>query len=102
MGPRTAGRALRPLLLADLDIADEFGQLIFGCPGSHLGLRIARVADLDLCNAGDRAVHELLEDRFLDERARRTWADLTLVEGEEGKAFQRLGRVRFSHPWPSI
>ena len=35
-------------------------------------------------------LHELVVDRSLDQRARRAGADLALVEGEHGEAFERL------------
>ena len=57
---------------------------------AHLRRRIERITDLDLRHTGNGFFHETIEDRFLDESAGRTGADLALVESEEGEAFQRL------------
>ena len=48
------------------------------------------MALLDLLHPLDCALHELVVDRLLDERAARAGADLALVEREHRKAFERL------------
>src|ERR1700694_1455610 len=90
MSTLSPGHAFGPLLLAHLDIAENLFHLLPGGLGAHLRRRVERIADPDPRDTGNRALHELVEDRFLDQRARRAGTKLTLVECEERKAFKRL------------
>ena len=60
-----------------------------GLRADHGG-HVERVALLDLLHAGDGALHELVVDRFLHQRAARAGADLALIEREHREAFERL------------
>ena len=51
---------------------------------------IERIALLDRGDAIQRALHEPVVDRFVDQRPARAGADLALVEREHDKAFDRL------------
>ncbi len=45
---------------------------------------------LDLPGTRDRPLHEFIVDRFLHQRAAGASADLALIEGKHGEAFQRF------------
>ena len=90
IGPAAAGHAFRAFLLADVDVVQDFLELPFGALGAHLSGRTERIADLNLGDARDGFLHELVEDRFMHQGPRRTGADLALVESEEREALERL------------
>ena len=90
MCARAAGQALRAFLLADVDIGQDLLHLLVRGLGADHGGHVERVALLDRLDALDGALHELVVDRFLDQRARGAGADFALVEGEQREAFERL------------
>jgi ParB family chromosome partitioning protein len=48
---------------------------------------------LDLADPLERAVHELVVDLGIDQRAAGAGADFALIEGEHGKAFETLVEI---------
>ena len=63
------------------------------CAGRYMMLKTEAdegVALNDFPGTLDGVAHELIEDRFLDERAGRARADFPLIQGEGDKAFQGL------------
>jgi len=90
LGLLAAGEQFRPFLLADVDIGQDLLELIVRRLRPDHGGRIERIALLDLVHARDRLLHELVVDRALHQRARRTGADFALVQREHGETFERL------------
>ena len=89
-GPGAAGEDLGALLLSDVDVGEDLLQLVVGGLGAELGVGVQRVALDDLLGPGHGVGHEGVVDAFLDQGAGRAGADLALVEGEQGEAFQGL------------
>src|SRR5271165_126668 len=77
-------------LLADVDVGENLLQLLGRSLSANHHCGIERVALNNRIDALQRALHEAVVDRLLDERAARTGADLALVEREHDKAFDRL------------
>ena len=81
---------LRAFLLADVDVGQDLLELIVRRLSADLRAHVERIALLDLLDALDRALHEPIVDRLLDQRALRARAHLALVEREHREAFERL------------
>ncbi len=86
----TAGEDLRAFLLSDLHVGEDLVELLLGCLGADHGVGIQRIATLDRLDLLHHHFHEGLEDRFLNQCARRAGADLTLVEEGQHQAFGSL------------
>ncbi len=90
MSALAAGQHFSAFLLADIDVAEDFLQLL----GRHLradhGVALERIGLLDGRHALQRPLHELVVDAFLNERAAGAGADFALVEREHHEAFDRL------------
>ena len=87
---RTTDQDLGAFLLAQIEVGQDLGQLLIGGLSANHGVAVERVALNDGSHAFQDTFHELVINRFLDQRARWAGADLTLVEGEQHQAFDRL------------
>src|SRR6516162_10840580 len=85
-----ADKNLGALFLADVDIREDLLKLFGGglC-ADHRG-RVKRAALHDRPHALKGAFHESIIDRFVNKRAARAGADLTLVECKHDETFYRL------------
>src|SRR5450631_1028539 len=85
-----AGQDLCTLLPADVDVGKDLLELLARRLRADHGGGIQRVTLDDRLDALERALHEPVVDRFMDQRPAWTGADLALVEGEHHEAFDRL------------
>ncbi|KIU01531.1 carR, partial [Staphylococcus aureus] len=85
-----AGEALGPLLLADVDVAEDLLELLRGGLRADHRRRVEGRALRDRLDALHGALDEAVVDRLVHERPARAGADLALVEGEHREAFERL------------
>jgi len=85
-----AGEALCAFCFTDGDVLEDLLLLILRGLWAHLRGWVERVANLDLGDTRYGAFDELVEDGLVHEGTRGAGADLALVEGEEGKAFDGL------------
>ncbi len=88
--PGATDQTLRALGLADIDIAQDLVELVLRRLRADLDRRVERIALADRGDARHGALDEAVEDRLMDQGARRAGTDLALVEGEQSKAFERL------------
>src|SRR5688572_9266455 len=77
-----------PFFSRELDVAFDLAKVRLADERAHVGRSVLRVSDPELLRPLQKAVDELLVDRFLDEETRSAEADLPLV----GEA--RLNRRR--------
>ena len=92
-GGLAAAQHLRAFLAAQCQVRGNLGQLFLRGLGTDHGLRVERVALFDGGDAFEAAGHEPVIDRFLNQRARRTGADFTLIEGKQHQAFNGLVEI---------
>ena len=78
---------MRAFLLAEFEVGHDLGHLHLRGLCAHHRFGIERVALLDGLDALQGTFHELVVDRFLNQRARRAGAHLALVEGKQHQAF---------------
>ena len=90
VGLVAADQYFSAFLLAQVEVGHDLGQLFLGSLRAHHGVGIERAAHLDRRHARQAALHELVVDRFLDQRTARAGADLALVEGEQHQALDCL------------
>jgi hypothetical protein len=64
----------------DIDVGQDLVELLLGGLRADHRLHVQRMAGLDTLDARHGSCNELLIDRFLNEDAGRTCADLALVE----------------------
>lgn len=88
-----ADEGLRALLRADFQVLGNLFHLFLGGLRAHHGLGVERVADLDLLDALDSQLEELVRDVFVDERTRWAGTHLALVERKHNEAFDTLLEV---------
>src|SRR4029077_14567279 len=75
-----AGRDLGALLLAQLDIAGDTGELFVGDQRAHLGIGIEAGAELDRLSHFADPIDHLIKDLFVHEQPRARAAGLALIE----------------------
>ena len=85
-----ADEGFRTFLRAHLEVLGDFVHLLLRGLGTHHGLSVERVTNLDLLYALHGQLKELVRDVLMDKRTRRASADLALVEGEHDKALDAL------------
>ena len=90
LGTSAAGKDLRALLLADVDIGEDLRQLLAGGLRADHGVGLARIALLDRSNPLERPLHEAVIDVRMDQCPARAGADLALVQREHDEAFNHL------------
>src|SRR3546814_3473244 len=73
-----------------IDIAQDLVELVLRRLRADLDRGVERIALADRGDARHGALDEAIEDRLMDQRARRAGADLALVEREQREAFERL------------
>jgi hypothetical protein len=84
----SAGHALGSFIRTDLDVVQNFFELIVRRLGAHHRFREQRVSQPDVGDALDRSLKEFVKDGFLHQRPRWASADLAFVKCEEGESFQ--------------
>ena len=77
-------------MCADIDVAQDFFQLLARDLRADHGVGLQRIGLLDGRYALERPLHELVVDALLDERAAGAGANLALIEREHHEAFDRL------------
>ena len=94
VGLCAAGQHFCALLLAQIQIRQNLGELLLARLRAHHAVGVQRVGVLDRGDALERALHELVIDAFLNQRAARAGADFALIEGEQHQSFDRLVEER--------
>ena len=76
--------------MTNVDVAQDFFQLLAGGLRADHGVAFKRTGLLDGRDALEGTLHEAIVDAFLNQRAAGTGADFALVEREHDKAFDGL------------
>ena len=94
VGLAATGQHFGAFLLAQLQVRQDLGELLFAGLRAHHAVGVQRVLVLDGGHALEHTLHELVVDAFLDQRTRWAGADLALVEREQHQAFNGLVQKR--------
>ena len=87
LGLFATNQHLRAFLLAQLEVGQNFCQLLFGGLGADHGVGIERVALHNDRHAFEDTFHEGVVNAFLNQGAAGAGAHLALVEGKQHQAF---------------
>src|SRR5690606_20002259 len=88
-----ADQAAGAFLPTQLDIGENFFQLLAGSLRADHGAHIERAALLDFGYTLDSSFDELVVDGLLDQRTRRAGTDLALIQCKQRKTLQALVEI---------
>ena len=88
-----ASQHLRTFSRSGLQVAGNLVHLFLGGLGTHLHVRVERVAHAEVLHTFHCQLEELIGNILVHQGAGRAGTHFTLVESEHGEAFNGLGQV---------